>query len=96
MTHGSTWRNRWEKAVQYLNESRQEAATLRAALDDLNSEVEGMLNVAGQSGIESAKSWLIKSQREALRKHRATATPPIKFAHTTPEEHGLQFTGPKI
>lgn len=52
-------------------EVEAENARLRAALDDLNGDVEEFLNVANQTGHEAAKSWLIRSQRAVIVSLRA-------------------------
>jgi hypothetical protein len=93
MTASATWRRRWEKAVRDLDAARAESKILRTALDDLNQEVEGLLNAQGQGGIESAKSWLIKAQRDALRKQKALTLPPVDFIGSSSDDRGYEFTG---
>lgn len=67
------WKRRWLAVGQRLTASEAENARLRAALDELNAEVEEFLSVAHQAGHEAAKSWLIRSQAATIRGMRASA-----------------------
>lgn len=92
-TTAATWRKRWEKALNELEASRAEVLALRKALDELNGEVEGMLNAAGQGGIEAAKTWMIQAQRAAMRHMRMRLDPGITFSDSKPEDHGFERNG---
>lgn len=74
-TTTDAWSKRWSEMHDKYTGVRAENTQLRAALDELNSDVEGFLNVAHQAGHESAKSWLIRAQATAIRQLRANATP---------------------
>lgn len=64
------WRDRWINTHADLIAARAECLTLRTALDELNRDDEGVLNEAGQTGVEKAKSWLITQQRATIRAQR--------------------------
>lgn len=66
----ANWKKRWENAARELQTTRKENRRLRLALDSLNEEVELVLNMAGQEGNEAAKTWLITTQRQTIRRLR--------------------------
>jgi hypothetical protein len=70
----STWRRRWITATADLTEARAECLRLRVALDELNLDTEQAFSRAGQEGVESAKSWLIKQLRKNLTTYRKAQT----------------------
>lgn len=62
----ANWRTRWEKATHELRTVRAENRRLRVALDEVNTEFESILSVPVE-GVEAAKTWLIRQQRETIR-----------------------------
>jgi len=67
----SNWKGRWEKQRIELAATRKEVTTLRAAIDELNGDIEVILNDAAQEGHERAKSHLIRRQMATIRSQRA-------------------------
>lgn len=70
------WRRRWTRQHDELVAARRENELLRAALDELNSDLEWMLNDAAQVGHERAKSHAIRSQMTTIRAMRARNANP--------------------
>lgn len=68
----ANWKARWEKQRVELVATRREVATLRAALDELNADVEELLNDAAHVGHEAAKSHAIRRQMATIRKLRSS------------------------
>ncbi|MDR6868954.1 hypothetical protein J2Y69_003580 [Microbacterium resistens] len=66
-----TWERRWKTLHTKYQERAAECERLRAALDGLNADVEDLLSVAGQSGVEKAKSHAIRTQLASIRRMRA-------------------------
>lgn len=70
-TDAESWKRRWSRVREKLRASEAENARLRAALDELNADVEEFLNVAHQAGHEAAKSHMIRQQMATIRSMRA-------------------------
>lgn len=67
----ANWKARWEKQRVELIATRQEVTILRAALHELNADLEPILNDAALVGHEMAKSHAIRSQLSTIRSMRA-------------------------
>lgn len=67
----ANWKARWEKQHAELVATRREVTLLRAALDELNGDLEPILNDAALVGHEMAKSHAIRSQMATIRAMRA-------------------------
>lgn len=67
----ANWKARWEKQRLELVATRKENTRLRAALDELNADLEPILNDAAQVGHEMAKSHAIRAQMATIRAMRA-------------------------
>lgn len=65
------WERRWLKLHEKHLRSESENRRLRAAIDEINSDVEEFLNVAHQAGHEAAKSWMIRAQARTIRDLRS-------------------------
>jgi uncharacterized protein YlxW (UPF0749 family) len=63
----ANWKARWEKQRVELASTRREVTILRAALDELNQDVEAVFNDAAQVGHETAKSHAIRRQMATIR-----------------------------
>jgi hypothetical protein len=66
----ANWKARWEKQRLELARTRREVIALRAALDELNADVEELLNDGAHLGHEAAKSHAIRRQMVTIRKLR--------------------------
>jgi len=67
----SSWKRQWLLLHEKYLAATEENARLRAALDELNEDVEEILSRAHQEGHEAAKSWLIRAQRQTIHRLKA-------------------------